>query len=116
MHRSVLVMNLVVCTKFHGYRPNFEAEKRIIKVGPEQKTTKTTRAHMSRCYVIIFIAIYEYIIGYQNVRSTRHLKIITTYVCFFLLVTSMVCEQLMKKPSSKNGNFKKGRFAIQVNS
>ena len=40
MHRSVLVMNSVVCTKFHGYKPNFEAEKRIIKVGPEKKTIK----------------------------------------------------------------------------
>ena len=40
MHRSVLVMNSVVCTKFHGYRPNFEAEKRIIKVGPEKNPTK----------------------------------------------------------------------------
>ena len=40
MHRSALVMNPVVCMKFHGYRPNFEAEKRIIKVGPEKKTRK----------------------------------------------------------------------------
>ena len=26
--------------KSHGYRLNFEAEKRIIKVGPGKKTTK----------------------------------------------------------------------------
>ena len=73
MHRSVLVMNLVVCTKFHGYRPNFEAEKRIIKVGPE-KNYKTTRAHMNGCYVIIFIAIHEEIFGmaYGKVKLTEN--------------------------------------------
>ena len=55
MHRSVLVMNLVVYMTFHGYRPNFEAEKHIIKVGPE-KTTKLqnyTRAYEQiLCYHI----------------------------------------------------------------
>ena len=93
MHRSVLVMNSVVCTKFHGYRPNFEAEKRIIKVGPE-KNYKTTRTHMSRCYVFIFIAIYEYTIGYQNVRSTRHLGgFIVAYRCI-LQVLALISQLL----------------------
>ena len=40
MHRSFLAMNSVVCTNFHGYRPNFEAEKRIINVGPGKNPTK----------------------------------------------------------------------------
>ena len=44
MHRSVLMMYSVVCTKFHGYISNFEEEKRIIKLGPK----KTTRIPKSR--------------------------------------------------------------------
>ena len=45
MHRSVLVMNSVVFMKFHGYRPNFEAEKRIIKVGSEKNLQKIEKLH-----------------------------------------------------------------------
>ena len=78
MHRSVLVINPVVCTKLHGCRPNFEAGKRIINVGPE-KDYKTTCAHTSRCYAIIFIAIYEY--NYRLGRPAT-LKIILLYVQF----------------------------------
>ena len=63
MDRSFLVMNLVVCTKFHGYRPKFEAENNIIKVGPENKLQNSyyTCAYeqMATCYVLIIsIAIY----------------------------------------------------------